>query len=269
MGTQMAKLLEFFKQVSEGFMVIPFFRMLFYGIIFSVIMTFIIGWSISVFEVIKDYPFIIRPSSSPWIPVIFVSFSFLFAFAGYLSSLQLKEDILSPMRKKLVGIWQVKAQTWKIDREQIVQEEVVTYCTIGIEDVGRKLILHFDISDSDLFADQPLDITNVMIAFVGEPKKLIYFQDNELTLRLPVGDGPDKITTARFPFLGVLNISSRNDKIDDMRGVWYDIDNSVLNLAKRIPGLHGMDELMRQVETGSITFKGALSFQRIDPPAGR
>jgi hypothetical protein len=264
----MTKLLEFFKQVSDGFMVVPFFRMLFYGIVFSIIMTFIIGWSINVFEIVKDYPFITRPTQSPWIPVIFVSFSFLFAFAGYLSSLQMKEDILSPMRKKLVGIWQVKAQSWRIDREQIVQEEIVTHCTIGIEDVGRKLILHFDITDSDIFANQSMDITNVMIAFVGEPKKLIYFQDNDLNLKEPIGSGPNQITTARFPLLGVLNISSRNDKIDDMTGVWYDIDNSVLNLARRIPNLRGMDELLHEVETGSITFKGALSFHRIDQPAG-
>lgn len=264
----MAKLLEFFKQVSEGFMIVPFFRMLFYGIIFAIIMTFVIGWSIGVFEIAKEAPFITRPSSSPWIPVIFVSFSFLFAFAGYLSNLQLKEDILSPMRQKLVGIWEVKAQTWKIDLSQIVQDEVVTHCAIGIEDVGRKLILHFDVTDSDIFADQSLDITNVMIAFAGEPKKLIYFHDYELTLREPIGSGPDQITTARFPFLGVLNISSKNDKIDEMKGVWYDIDNSVLNLARRIPDLKGMEKLIHEVETGSITFKGALTFRRIGPRSG-
>ena len=35
----------------------------------------------------------------------FVSFSFLFAFMGYLSNLQLEDDILSPVRRKLVGYW--------------------------------------------------------------------------------------------------------------------------------------------------------------------
>jgi hypothetical protein len=29
--------------------------------------------------------------------------------------------ILSPIREKLVGIWEVRAQTWKIDREEIAQ----------------------------------------------------------------------------------------------------------------------------------------------------
>ncbi|TKW79536.1 MAG: hypothetical protein DI543_04720 [Bradyrhizobium icense] len=249
-------------------MVVPFFRMLFYGIIFSILMTFIIGFSTGVFELVHEFPYVARSSYSPWIPITFVSFSFLFAFVGYLSNLQLKEDILSPMRQKLVGIWEVRAQTWKIDRTEIVQEDVVTHCTIGIEDVGKKLILHFDVTNSDIFADQSLDITNVMIAFVGEPKKLIYFQDNELTLKQPIGEGADRITTARFPFLGVLNVSSRNDQVNEMIGVWYDIDNSVLNLARRIPDLRGMDELVHQVEMGSITFKGALTFRRIDRPAG-
>jgi len=67
-----------------------------------------------------------------------------------------------------------------------------------------------------------------MIAFQGEPKKLIYFNDHELQLKAPVGTRND--VTVKFPFLGVLNISSRNDAIDDMAGVWYDIDNSILNL---------------------------------------
>jgi hypothetical protein len=56
--------------------------------------------------------------------------------------------------------------------------------------------------------------------------------------------------------------------VNEMIGVWYDIDNSVLNLARRIPDLRGMDELVHQVEMGSITFKGALTFRRIDRPAG-
>jgi hypothetical protein len=72
----------------------------------------------------------------------------------------------------------------------------------------------------------------------------------------------------RFPFLGVLNLISANDAINEMSGLWYDVDNSVLNLARRIPDLGGMDALMREVDKGSITFKGPLNFRRIDKPAG-
>jgi hypothetical protein len=264
----MSDILKFIQDIAKGFLLVPFFRMLFYGIIFSAIMTFIIGWSQGVILVSTAPPYLSNPNHSFWIPVFFVSFSFLFAFAGYLSNLQLKEDILSPIRRKLVGYWEVKAQTWKIDRDQIVKANVVTHCTVGIEDVGRKLILHFDITDSDIFADQSLDITNVMIAFQGEPKKLIYFQDHDLTLRMPIGTGNNQIVSARFPMLGVLNINSRNDDIDEMSGLWYDIDNSIFNLARRMPDLKGLDELVHGIESGSITFKGALSFKRIGKPAG-
>jgi hypothetical protein len=41
----MDSFLKFLQEVSKGFLVVPFFRMLFYGIIFSIIMTFAIGWS--------------------------------------------------------------------------------------------------------------------------------------------------------------------------------------------------------------------------------
>jgi hypothetical protein len=226
--TVMDSILKLYQEISKGFLVIPFFRMLFYGLIFSAIMTFLIGWSQGAFVVSPAFPYITNPTHSFWIPVVFVSFSFLFAFAGYLSNLQLKEDMLSPIRRKLVGVWEIRAQTWVIDRGKIAQDDITTHCTIGIEDVAQKLILHFDIRNSDVFADQSLDITNVMIAFQGEPKKLIYFNDHELQLKAPVGTRND--VTVKFPFLGVLNISSRNDAIDDMAGVWYDIDNSILNL---------------------------------------
>jgi hypothetical protein len=262
----MDSVIKLFQDISKGFMVIPFFRVLFYGLIFSAIMTFIIGWTQGVFAVSAAFPYVANPSHSFWIPVVFVSFSFLFAFAGYLSNLQLKEDILSPTRRKLIGIWEVRAQTWVIDHGKVVQDDIVTHCVIGIEDVGQKLILHFDVKQSDVFADQSLDITNVMIAFQGEPKKLIYFNDHELQLRTPVGSGND--VTVKFPFLGVLNINSRNDTIDQMVGVWYDIDNSIFNLARRMPDLKGLDELTSGVDKGSITFKGALTFSRIERPAG-
>jgi hypothetical protein len=53
----------------------------------------------------------------------------------------------------------------------------------------RKLILHFDVTDSDVFADQSLDTTYVMSLFQREPNKPIYFQDHELMLKTPVRTG--------------------------------------------------------------------------------
>jgi hypothetical protein len=262
----MTNLLKLVGEISKGFLIVPFFRMLFYGLIFSVIMTFLIGWTQGAFEVSAAFPYITNPSHSFWIPVVFVSFTFLFAFAGYLSNLQLKEDILSPIRRKLVGIWEVRARTWVIEKGRIVQDDIVTHCTIGIEDVGRKLILHFDVKNSDVFSDQSLDITNVLIAFQGEPKKLIYFNDHELQLKSSVGTGND--VTVKFPFLGVLTINSRNETIDEMTGLWYDIDNSIFNMAKQMPGLEGLNEITNGVEKGAITFKGALTFSRIVQPVG-
>jgi hypothetical protein len=267
-GRSMSDFLKFFQEIAKGFLVVPFFRMLFYGIIFAAAMTFLIGWSQGVILVSATFPYVANPNHSFWIPVVFVSFSFLFAFAGYLSSLQMKEDILSPIRRKLVGYWEVRAQTWKIEQNEIVQANVVTHCTIGIEDVGRKLILHFDITNSDVFADQCMDITSVMIAFQGEPNKMIYFQDHDLQLRTPVGSGSDQVVSVRFPFLGVLNIISRSGEINEMTGVWYDIDNSIFNLARRIPGLKGFEDLAHDIEAGSVTFKGALAFTRLHKPAG-
>jgi hypothetical protein len=129
----------------------------------------------------------------------FVSFSFLFAFMGYLSNLQLKDDILSPVRQKLVEYWEVKARR--------VCRSIPRYHQCHDCIPGRA-------EEADLFSGSRADVKN------------------------PVGTGSNQIASARSPFLGVLNINSRNDNIDEMTGLWYDIDNSILNLA-RMPALKG------------------------------
>jgi hypothetical protein len=72
----MSNVLKLCQELSKGFMVIPFFRMLFYGIIFALIMTFIIGWSMDQFTVVSTFPYLTNPGHSAWMPVIFGSFGF-------------------------------------------------------------------------------------------------------------------------------------------------------------------------------------------------
>jgi len=170
-GARMAKLLDFFKQISEGFMVVPFFRMLFYGIIFAIIMTFVIGWSIGVFEIAKEAPFITRPSSSPWIPVIFVSFSFLFAFAGYLSNLQLKEDILSPTFT-MIQEHHGRFPLYHIDLYRLDE--------VGLDDLGlREYLFSEGIAAVEWFErlrEEPeMDYLSVRISYAGANLRRIEF----------------------------------------------------------------------------------------------
>jgi hypothetical protein len=73
---------------------------------------------------------------------------------------------------------------------------------------------------------------------------------------------------ARIPFLGVLEIIVDNDQVNLMRGIWYDIDNTIYNLARRIPDMQGLEALEQAVQNGAVTFKGAIEFRRMQRPAG-
>jgi hypothetical protein len=48
-----------------------------------------------------------------------------------------------------------------------------------------------------------------------------------------------------------------------MEGHWYDINNGIYSLARRMKSLSGFKELSVAVENGTVTFGGALEFKRV------
>jgi hypothetical protein len=64
--------LRVLQDMAKGFLLVPFFRMLFYGIIFSAAVTF-------VFSLTPNFPYIANANHSFWIPV----FSCLSAFCSH------------------------------------------------------------------------------------------------------------------------------------------------------------------------------------------
>jgi len=254
--------INFIKEVDKN----SFFRALTYGIVFSLFMTLVIGYLSDVFDVNQSkFPYIVikTPGTSYWVAILFASFSFLFAFFGYVSDINSREDILTPLRKKLVGNWQVRAQTWNIEATGIVLGYSVSYCTITIEDIGRKLSMRFEVRDSDIFIDQTIDITHITLSYRSEPRQLIYFHEFDLLLKQTVGEGPAATSKYHFPFLGILTLPLASDEIKEMSGRWYDIDNTIFNLAAHIPNLKGFDEISKSVNEGRITFKGDLRFTKL------
>lgn len=261
------------KQLKDLYQVIikealtnAFFKSLAYGILFSLLMTVMIGFFADVLDFdTSKFPYIHRneTETARWLSLIFVSFSFLLAILGLISDIHSREDILTPLRKKLVGNWEVRAQTWAIEGDTIALRSTTSTCTITIEDIGRKLIMHFEIRESDIFADQDINITHITLSYSGEPRQLIYFHEFDLLLNDPIGEGSAKITKYTFPFLGILNISSKADEIKEMHGRWYDINNTVFDLARHKPNLKGFKELSEAVEGGRLTFKGDLRFKKL------
>ncbi|MCP9626932.1 hypothetical protein NML43_07530 [Rhodopseudomonas palustris] len=245
-----------------------FYRSLSLGIIFSIVMTLIIGSIEKVFVLSKDPPYFTVVDQVYWVGIVFVSFAILFAFLGYLSELNARDDLLTPLRKQLIGVWDVRSESWTIQDSRIEFGWVKSTCTIGIEPLGGKLLIRFDVRNSDIFRDTKIDVTTTAFSFDGVRRKLIYFYEAELDLLEPIGMPPDQVSKVGFPFLGVLQLNFDNEKINSMTGYWYDINNSVFNLARRIDALTGFDELSLAVEKGAVTFGGRLEFSRVEPPPG-
>lgn len=244
-----------------------FYRSLAYGMAFSLVMTLLIGTFYGTFTFSSDAPWLhVVTSQQYWVGIFFVSFSFVFAFAGYLSEVRLREDILTPLRKKLVGTWAVRAQTWKIEDGKIELGHVDQICEIGIDSFGRKLFLHFRIKNSDIFRDDNIDITNLNIQYQTEPMKLIYFYDTQLQLKKPVYDGAISLDKISFPIVTVLDFKIENEQVNTMTGYWYDINNSLFSLAHKMKDLRGLQELTEAVSRGAITFKGDIEFSRWSAP---
>src|SRR5262249_4709250 len=143
-----------------------------FGMLFSFVMTLVIGYLVGTLALKQEFPWIQILSQQYWVGIFFVTISLVVAFGGYVSELRAREDILTPLRKKLVGTWEVRAQTWKLDQGKIELGYITSICEIGIDSFGRKLYLHFRIRNSDIFRDSDIDIINLNIQYQTEPKKL-------------------------------------------------------------------------------------------------
>jgi hypothetical protein len=174
MGDLLKTVVDFF---VSGIARNTFYRSLSFGILFAIIITLVIGGIEKVFVFNKEFPYFTVTSQTYWLGIIFVSFALLLAILGYLSELNTRDDLLTPLRKELVGFWEVRSQSWRIDRGKIEYGWIVSHCTIGIEQLGGKLLMHFDLSNSDVFRDQDINVTATAFSFDGAVRKLIYFYE--------------------------------------------------------------------------------------------
>jgi hypothetical protein len=248
--------------IFEGLRDNAFYRSLTFGIMFSVVITLVVGGIAGVFIFKGQLPYVSIASQAYWVAIFFVTLTMLFAILGYLSQLNVRDDLLTPLRKNIVGFWEVRSESWRIEKQKIEKGWSVGHCTIGIEQLSGKLLMRFQVSNSDVFKNQSIDVTTTAFSFEGVKKKLVYFHDTELELKNPLAN--ERAEAIPFPFLGVLTLLFEDGKeIDSMDGHWYDIDNSIYHLARRIDSLTGFHELREALENGAVTFGGRLEFKRL------
>jgi hypothetical protein len=255
------------KVLFDGIRDNAFYRCLTYGICFSIVLTVIVGVIADVWTIDGTSPYLHTLSTAGstrlLIAVMFISFTLLLAFFGYLNDLRAREDILTPLREKLRGVWEVRFQTWRFDHGPARLDYLREVCTIGIEAVGRKLYLHFKITDSELFQNTEFDVTSLSIQYQTEPKQLMYFHDTQLVLRQPIVTSDQTIDRISFPIVVILDFSVKNEQVTKMSGTWYDVDNMIYYIATRLPSVQKTEELKAALNSGATTFKGRVEFEKV------
>jgi hypothetical protein len=103
----MQRLIDGIRQFALDFSKNAFYRSLAYGMIFSILFTLLIGGIEGVFNFNSSFPYIQVIKQAYWVGIVFVSFSFLFAFFGYVSDLRTRDDVLvkDDVVKAMEGRW--------------------------------------------------------------------------------------------------------------------------------------------------------------------
>lgn len=162
-----------------------------------------------------------------------------FAVIWFILYLQTREeltDVYTLVRKQISGRWLVKYATSPNYGE--VEERFVS-CDIQ-EDTLLKLEMKFTIVQSPIFSPQePNVVKDIALRLTDSGYKLFYYFETKRALAsnivelLPPNDsrrGEVEIET-----LGMLEFdrpASKKDKVQEMRGKWYDLNGNMMRLMK-------------------------------------
>ncbi|MCC7047766.1 MAG: hypothetical protein IT562_13715 [Alphaproteobacteria bacterium] len=160
----------------------------------------------------------------------FFAFSFLFYFITYKE----REDILSPLRKKLVGTWKITYQSWSYSESgRLVEDSRHDACTIGIDEGTAKLYISINIDAHKIYEDGKRRIDDITLNPLLNPKRLTYYHLFEMKIKeqisQAIGVKNSDISFSVFCWLKIIEPEG-DDPIQEMEGRWYDLDGTISNI---------------------------------------
>jgi hypothetical protein len=234
------------------------------GLVISVLFTLVVGLLLGAYALSTEFPYFSinnHQLASTVFVACFVAFTFLLYFLTYKE----REDILTPIRKKLRGHWRIEYQSWKINALGDLEEDWrVEVCTIGIDDGTAKTYIQIDNVQNELFESSPTKIEDITINPKTSPMRITYFHEMKMRFtpaaRELLGDEKSEVSA---PILGVLGISDGDDagNIDRLTGDWYDLDGTFAKLVEDFSSKSG------RPTKESLPRKGAMRFSRLPPAA--
>ncbi len=198
------------------------------------------------------------------ITTIYISCLFVFVILIYFLTLREREDILTPLRKKLKGIWRVNYQIWKHDQHgKVIEDSVIEVCVIGIDISTAKLYFYIKTDAAGIYEGGEFRIDDITINPYSSPKRLTYYYNTSIRLKDEVRDKLGlKDSTLTFPVFGILNIIEENKEpkssYEKMTGYWYDLEGIYSNVLEATFKAKNDAE-----ECTSLPRKGLMTFERV------
>ena len=220
-------MVELSKAIINRLFSIRLFGGLLAGLIIAVLLSLAIGTFAGFIHPTREAPYfevLEGRVAAPLFIIVFCAFSLLF----YLLTYKEREDILTPLRERMMGPWRIEYQNFFYDQQGgLRQERRVDVCTIGIDPDTAKLFIVIDLVDGPYLRGGKTRIDDITLNPALVPKRMVYFYELDLAIE-PGLVARHNLPTDRIkaPVCVVLEIDEPNDhpRIDHMHGSWHDLN---------------------------------------------
>jgi hypothetical protein len=231
------------------------------SIVLALLLTTTIGFSLEALGLIDRYPYV-QVNDVSTVTTIYISSLIVLLTLIIFFTFKEIEDIYTPLRKMVKGIWRVTYQTWGYDEDgKVVEHSSVEVCTIGIDITTAKLYFRIQINASDLYEACELRIDDIAINPSSSPKRLAYYYLMNMKLRddkrILLGLDNSQVS---FPIFGILRLDEdrKGDLYEKMEGEWYDLNDTYSDQLEQL-----FKQKLGDVELPSLPRRGMMTFLRV------
>jgi len=171
-----------------------------------------------------------------------------------------REDIFTPVRKRLRGHWRVEYEYWDFDTSgnEIIKNKAEEF-DIKIDDITQKLFILAKNTEDDMYESSSAKITDIGINTTCHPKRLTYYHEFMVPLKAQVREIlKDQQNEIKIPVFCVLYFpeDDGDQELKFLQGTWYDLQGIHTQLREQWARQHGLpvDEHLPQM--------GKMSFSR-------
>lgn len=260
---------EFLKSVLGFVAANRFFANLAFALAFSLLVTLAAGHFLHYLVVVTS-PSVgvtMGPEHGREVAGFFLGLLTLTTIGGLMSTRRAKDDVLTPIRRKLQGQWLANIDTYRLDDPKGGEARDVIFgnfsntCEFTIDPVTAKLVLTIHVQNTDLFQHTKVSTTNIHIEGKGKCSRLIFYETFEFSVNeAHAHEFADR--TVVMPMICVLDFDADQPAISSLNGYWYDIENTVFNTLSQVAGPPQLAKMKADLDDGRRTMKGNAEFLR-------